>query len=66
MEITAAVVHRLGAPFQIEHITLAEPGAGEILVRVAASGICQTDIHARDGYFSPRYPISFVMSAVAT
>src|SRR5512139_2422519 len=56
MEITAAVVHELSGPFQIERVELAEPGAGEVLVRVAASGICQTDVHARDGYFPIRYP----------
>jgi aryl-alcohol dehydrogenase len=55
-EITAAVVHREGAPFQIERVCLAEPGPGEVLVRIKASGICQTDIHARDGYFFSRYP----------
>ena len=27
-----------------------------MLVRVAASGICQTDVHARDGYFPIQYP----------
>jgi aryl-alcohol dehydrogenase len=56
MEITAAVVHELSGPFHIERVELAEPGAGEVLVRVAASGICQTDVHARDGYFPIRYP----------
>ncbi len=52
MEITAAVVHERGGPFHIERVELAEPEAGELLVRVGASGICQTDVHARDGYFS--------------
>ena len=56
MEITAAVVHERGGPFHIERVELAGPEAGEVLVRVAASGICQTDVHARDGYFPIRYP----------
>ncbi len=56
MEITAAVVHQRSGPFHIEPVELAEPAAGEVLVRVAASGICQTDVHARDGYFPIRYP----------
>ncbi|MBP1712869.1 MAG: Alcohol dehydrogenase zinc-binding domain protein [Deltaproteobacteria bacterium] len=56
MEITAAVVHERGGAFQVERVELAEPEAGEVLVRIAASGICQTDIHARDGYFPIPYP----------
>jgi aryl-alcohol dehydrogenase len=56
IEITAAVVHERGGPFHIERVELAGPEAGEVLVRVAASGICQTDVHARDGYFPIQYP----------
>jgi len=56
IEVTAAVVHERGGPFRVERVELAEPGPGEVLVRVAASGICQTDVHARDGYFPIQYP----------
>ncbi len=43
MKIKAAVTHTKGAPFQIEDVELAEPKAGELLVRIVASGICHTD-----------------------
>jgi aryl-alcohol dehydrogenase len=56
MEITAAVVYERGGSFHVERVELAGPEAGEVLVRVAASGICQTDVHARDGYFPTPYP----------
>jgi aryl-alcohol dehydrogenase len=56
VEITAAVVHERGGPFHVERLELARPEAGEVLVRVAASGMCQTDVHARDGYFPIQYP----------
>lgn len=56
MKITAAVVHEKNGPFHIETLELAEPIRGEVLVRVMASGICQTDVHARDGYFPIQYP----------
>ena len=59
IEITAAVVHKQGGAFHIEQVELSGPVAGEVLVRVAASGICQTDVHARDGYFPIRYPAVF-------
>jgi aryl-alcohol dehydrogenase len=56
MEVTAAVVRERGGSFQVERVELAGPEAGEVLVRVAASGICQTDVHARDGYFPTPFP----------
>ena len=56
MKITAAVVPVRSAPFEIETLDLAVPLADEVLVRVVASGMCQTDLHARDGYFAMPYP----------
>ena len=43
MKITAAVVHEKGQPFQIEEVDLDPPKAGELLVRIIASGVCHTD-----------------------
>ena len=58
MKITAAVVPARSAPFQIETLELAEPNPDEVLVRIVASGMCHTDLHARDGYFANLpYPI---------
>lgn len=53
MKIRAAVA-RVGAPFSIETCELDEPGAGEVLVRVEACGVCHTDLTARkQGYGTP-------------
>ncbi len=49
MQITAAVAREPGADFTIETAELDEPRADEILVRVAAVGVCHTDLVARDG-----------------
>src|SRR6516162_6499164 len=58
MKITAAVVPARSAPFEIETLDLAAPLADEVLLRVVASGMCHTDLHARDGYFSNlSYPV---------
>ena len=58
MEITAAVVPARGEPFEIQTLELAPPRTGEVLVKIAASGMCHTDLHARDGYFSNLpYPV---------
>jgi propanol-preferring alcohol dehydrogenase len=45
----AAVVTQLGAPLQIADIPVPTPGFGQVLVRIEASGLCHTDIHAAHG-----------------
>lgn len=54
--ITAAVVHQRSGPFIIEELELTDPRDDEVLVRVVASGMCATDLHARDGYFPMPFP----------
>lgn len=49
MRITAAVARAPGADFTLETVELDEPRADEILVRVAAVGVCHTDLVAREG-----------------
>jgi 6-hydroxycyclohex-1-ene-1-carbonyl-CoA dehydrogenase len=44
----AAVFHGADRPLSIEEIAMPEPGAGEILVRVAGCGVCHTDLHYID------------------
>jgi Zn-dependent alcohol dehydrogenase len=56
MQIKAAIVRERSGPFVIEPVELCEPRADEIIVRVVASGLCQTDLHARDGYYESAYP----------
>jgi len=55
MQITAAVVRERSAPFALEKLKLCEPRPDEVMVRVVASGMCQTDLHG-DGYFASPYP----------
>jgi propanol-preferring alcohol dehydrogenase len=45
----AAVVPALGSPLEIRELPIPEPGPGQVLVRMQASGICHTDIHAARG-----------------
>jgi aryl-alcohol dehydrogenase len=56
MQIQAAVVHQRSAPFAIETLELCAPRSDEVIVRVVASGMCQTDLHVRDGYYDSPYP----------
>jgi threonine dehydrogenase-like Zn-dependent dehydrogenase len=62
MKITAAVVPARGAPFELQELDLAGPQADEVLVRIVASGMCHTDLHARDGYS----PTCLTRSSAAT
>lgn len=60
MQITAAVVRERCGAFAIEKLDLCEPRADELLVEVAASGMCATDLHGRDGYYPEMpYPAVF-------
>ncbi len=56
MRINAAVVSERSGPFVIDTLELCEPRADELIVRIVASGMCQTDLHGRDGYFAGPYP----------
>lgn len=44
-----AVVRQFGRPLVIEDWPIPEPGPGQISVRMEASGLCHTDIHAGHG-----------------
>jgi propanol-preferring alcohol dehydrogenase len=45
----AAIARQFGRPLVIEDVPIPQPGPGEVLVKVAASGVCHTDLHAIDG-----------------
>src|ERR1700724_4657964 len=49
MEIRAAVLERFGEPLVVREVELAEPGAGEVLVRVLACGVCHHDMSTASG-----------------
>ncbi len=53
----AAVLRRPGEPLTIEDVDLAEPGPGEVQVRVEAAGVCHSDLHYMTGDLPSRLPI---------
>ena len=59
MQAQAAVMPERHGRWTIETLDVAEPGPREVRVRVVASGICQTDVHARDGFFPIPCPAVF-------
>jgi propanol-preferring alcohol dehydrogenase len=56
----AAVVHEFTAPLRIEEIAKPEPGLGEIVVKIEASGLCHTDIHAAHGDWPVKPKLPFI------
>jgi S-(hydroxymethyl)glutathione dehydrogenase/alcohol dehydrogenase len=49
VKIRAAVLEEFGQPLAVQEIDLAEPRAGEVLVRLAACGVCHTDLYTASG-----------------
>ncbi len=45
----AAQLVEIGKPLEIVEVPVPEPGAGEILLRVRAAGICSSDLHYQEG-----------------
>ena len=56
----AAVVHAFGRPLTIEEVPIPAPGPGEVLLRVVASGVCHTDLHAAQGDWPVRPSPPFI------
>jgi S-(hydroxymethyl)glutathione dehydrogenase / alcohol dehydrogenase len=49
MQMRAAVLEEFGHPLVVQELELAEPRAGEVLVRVQACGVCHTDMYTASG-----------------
>ena len=49
MRMQAAVLEEFGAPLVVQEVDLADPGPGEVLVRLEACGVCHTDLYTASG-----------------
>jgi propanol-preferring alcohol dehydrogenase len=56
----AAVVHEFGKSLTVEDVSVPRPGPGQILMRVVASGVCHTDLHAADGDWPVKPTLPFI------
>jgi alcohol dehydrogenase, propanol-preferring len=57
-EMQAMVLERAGTPLKATELGVPEAGPGEILIKVAACGVCRTDLHIFDGELShPKLPL---------
>ena len=53
MKSRAAILREIGGPWSVEEYELDPPRAGEVMVRMAAAGLCHSDDHIRHGFMSP-------------
>lgn len=58
MKVQAAVFYEQGIPFKIETLDLQDPQSGEVLVKVAAAGVCHSDWHLMTG--ATKHPLPVV------
>jgi alcohol dehydrogenase, propanol-preferring len=56
----AAVVEKFHAPLSIREVPVPAPGPGEVLMELAASGVCHTDLHAADGDWPIKPKLPFI------
>jgi len=57
--VKAAVLTAAGAPVAVEDLAMPRPKAGEVLVRVAACGVCHSDVHIARGHLP--FPVPCVL-----
>lgn len=54
----AMVLEQAGGPLVLRELPDPEPGPGQVLIRVAACGVCRTDLHILDGELEhPKLPL---------
>ncbi len=56
----AAVVRAYREPLVLDEVPIPEVGPGQILVKLAACGVCHTDLHAADGDWPVQPPLPFI------
>lgn len=59
-KMKAAVVHEFGKPLVIEEVAVPEVPPGQVLVKVVASGVCHTDLHAAEGDWPVKPALPFI------
>ncbi len=65
-EIKAAVLYEYRQPMQIEQVQLDDPEPGEVLVKIAASGVCRSDLHVIKQEWTAPLPIVLGHEAAGT
>ncbi|KOX07854.1 Zn-dependent alcohol dehydrogenase [Nocardiopsis sp. NRRL B-16309] len=54
--VKAAVFHEIDAPPEIRDVVLPDPGPGQVRVRIAAAGVCHSDLSLSNGTLAQKMP----------
>src|SRR5207302_4805560 len=65
-EVHGVVARAKGERVTLETVVVPDPGPGEALVRVAACGVCHTDLHYREGAINDDFPFLLGHEAAGT
>jgi alcohol dehydrogenase, propanol-preferring len=57
MQMQAARIHRFNEPLQIDEVPVPDVGRDQVLLKVAAAGMCRSDYQLLDGYFREGLPV---------
>jgi S-(hydroxymethyl)mycothiol dehydrogenase len=55
-QVRGVIARAKGKPVEIATITIPDPGPGEVVVKVAACGVCHTDLTYREGGINDEFP----------
>jgi S-(hydroxymethyl)mycothiol dehydrogenase len=64
--VRGVVANGKGEPVTIEEVVIPDPGPGEVVVAVAACGVCHTDLHYREGAINDDFPFLLGHEAAGT
>ncbi len=59
-KMKAAVVHSFGQPLSIDEVSVPDVPPGQVLVKIVASGVCHTDLHAAEGDWPVKPSLPFI------
>ena len=59
-KMKAALVHEFGKPLVVEEVDIPDVPEGQVLVKVVASGVCHTDLHAAEGDWPVKPTLPFI------
>ncbi|NLG56684.1 MAG: S-(hydroxymethyl)mycothiol dehydrogenase [Rhodococcus sp.] len=65
-QVRGVIARAKGAPVELVTINIPAPGPGEVVVDIAACGVCHTDLTYRDGGINDEYPFLLGHEAAGT
>ncbi|WP_149361372.1 S-(hydroxymethyl)mycothiol dehydrogenase [Lolliginicoccus suaedae] len=65
-QVRGVIARAKGAPVELVDITIPDPGPGEVVVDIAACGVCHTDLAYRDGGINDEFPFLLGHEAAGT